>query len=157
MQTTPADKYIYRKKQLIISDNMKGITPVIAIILLLMITISLVGFAFVWFTRLTESMTNQTSESLNQQMLAQRTIVTIDNYDKTNGKLVIKNRGSVNLELNKVSVYVNGSGLISDCSWTASGTSIAPGAITTCTSNGLKTCTGTIVVTSIGTGDSRPC
>jgi flagellin-like protein len=134
---------------------MKGITPVIAVILLLMITISLVGFAFVWFTRMTESMTNQTSESLNQQMLVQRTRVTIDSYDKTNGKLMIRNAGSVNLELNKVNIYVNG-GLISDCSWSPSG-SIAPGVTSTCTSNGLKTCTGTIVVTSIGTGDSIAC
>jgi len=154
MYTT--DKYIYRKKQLIISDNMKGITPVIAIILLLMITISLVGFAFVWFTRMTESMTNQTSESLNQQMLVQRTKVTIDNYDEVSGRLVIRNAGSVNLELGKVSVYVNTTGLISDCSWSPSG-SIAPGATTICTSNGLKTCTGTIVFTSIGTGDSKSC
>ena len=140
--------------QLIISDDMKGITPVIAIILLLMITISLVGFAFVWFTRMTEGLTNQTSESLNQQMLVQRTKVTIDNFDEANGILVIRNTGSVNLDGAKVKVYVNTTGLISDCSLS---NSIAPGETATCTSNGLKTCTGTIVVTSIGTGDSKSC
>jgi flagellin-like protein len=44
---------------------MKGITPVIAIILLLLITISMVGFAFVWFSRVTQSATTSGTNQMN--------------------------------------------------------------------------------------------
>ena len=63
---------------------MKGITPVVAIILLLLITISMVGFAFVWFTRIGELTTQQTQTQLQSQLDAAAQKVRIDSIDKTN-------------------------------------------------------------------------
>ncbi len=60
---------------------MKGITPIIAIILLLLITISLTGVAFLWFTRMGETASQAGSSQLNKttgQMLLK---IRIDNIE----------------------------------------------------------------------------
>ncbi len=60
---------------------MKGITPIIAIILLLLITISLTGVAFLWFTRMGETSSQAGSSQLNKttgQMLIR---IRIDNIE----------------------------------------------------------------------------
>jgi len=91
--------------QLIISDDMKGITPVIAVILLLMITISLVGFAFIWFSGLTKSITNQTSEHLEQQMRAMTSDFRIENV--AGDKVYIRNIGTSEINKEGIGIYAN--------------------------------------------------
>jgi flagellin-like protein len=104
---------------------MKGITPVIAIILLLLITISMVGFAFVWFSRMAVGITNQTEEQIQQQIAAAAKKVAIDSV--TAGNIWVRNIGAASIPVGEISVYVNNAKVT--CTWTGS---IAPGAVSAC-------------------------
>src|SRR3989338_872445 len=64
---------------------MKGITPVIAIILLLLITVAMVGFAMVWFQKFVAMTGSQTEENLQTQLDQQSKTIHIANIDNTNG------------------------------------------------------------------------
>lgn len=133
---------------------MKGITPVIAIILLLMITIALIGFAFVWFTSIAGTLTNQTGQQLTQQQRKMMTSAKIDALDTTSGTLVIRNTGTVALKISELEVYVNNTAPVSDCSFTK--TELTPGETDSCTSGAFQDCIN-IVITTIGTGDTKSC
>ncbi len=84
---------------------MKGITPIIAIILLLLITISMVGFAFVWFTRIAESASSAGSSQLNQTLAQMSQKVRIDNVN--DNVVTIRNIGSQTIQSASLSFYVN--------------------------------------------------
>ncbi len=105
---------------------MKGITPVIAIILLLLITISMVGFAFVWFTRFVEIAGSATENATISEVEKIKKTVRIDNAGT--GGVTVRNTGSANIPVNEISVYIDGSAI--SCSWTGS---IAPQGSATCT------------------------
>ena len=85
---------------------MKGISPIIAVVLLLMITISMVAFAYIWFTRITVGALNQSQsqqESLQQQTGKK---VVIDNI---NGNLItLRNIGTYPVKKEEISVFING-------------------------------------------------
>jgi len=139
----------------------KGITPVIAIILLLMITIALIGFAFVWFTSISATLTNQTSQQLTEQQRKMMTAAKIDNMlvDQPAGSniLYIRNTGTVKLLKSETKVYVNDSIEI-DCP----SSDIDPGDVDACTpttgdQNAILGGCGTIKITTIGTGDVKSC
>ena len=87
---------------------MKGIDAAVATILLLMITISLVGFAFVWFNRLSKSaaknIENQTMSQLNEQAMK----ITLISASSSSGKVIISNIGSVPIPANRAIIIVNG-------------------------------------------------
>ncbi len=139
---------------------MKGITPVIAIILLLLITISLVGFAFIYFTRVTEIAAARTQEQLENVINAQQMVVVIDNVVVTapaSTTLTIRNVGAQNFDANaKVSVYIDNV-LVPAGSCTWSPADIAAGGVSSCAIAGTD-CTGKVVrVTSPGGQDSQDC
>ncbi len=107
---------------------MKGITPVIAIILLMMVTIAMVGFTYIWMKRVFSTTANSTSEQINseQAKIAQR--ISIIKASNSTGEITIRNIGSQSIETSKLATFVNGN-LVS-CDW---GTSkLAPGDIATC-------------------------
>ena len=130
---------------------MKGITAVISIILLLLITISLVGFAFIYFTRVTEIASQRTQEQLEHVISAQQMVVVIDNI--AGNTLVIRNRGSISFGLGNVSVYANNT--LASCTWSPA--SIAPSGVATCTMNPACGIGGTVRVTSPGGEDAEDC
>jgi flagellin-like protein len=105
---------------------MKGITPVIAVILLLLITISMVGFAFVWFTRLAQTAQEAVSGQQNATIDPLSKRVTIDNVG--GASLTLRNRGTRTVEASELGFYINNSAV------TCTGLSpIQPNAIGTCT------------------------
>ncbi len=135
---------------------MKGITPVIAVILLLLITVSMAGFAFVFLQRSLETTTSSTEESLNAQLNQQRQKVAIDNA--VSGAVYVRHIGTITMtDMNKVTVYVNNVKATCTGEWTTK-TSWAPGEIVTCTLASLV-CNGntTIKITSPGGQDSTSC
>lgn len=135
---------------------MKGITPVIAIILLLLITISMVGFAFVWFQRVATTATNSADTQLQNQLNTQAQTIAIDNVDDTNNKITIRHTGTVATDTSKVSIYV--SSAIATCTWDVPG-SWAPGVSKTCTVAAGFACTGSTKIDATGPGnrDSSLC
>lgn len=72
---------------------MRGITPVIAIILLLLITISMVGFAFMFFTRTAQTSAESGEEQLRQQLQQAGGQFSIEGIS-TQGEIYVRNRGS---------------------------------------------------------------
>ena len=106
----------------------KGITPVIAIILLMMITIAMVGFTYIWMKRVFSSAANSTSSSLNEQQKAMGQKVTIIKASNSTGSITIRNSGTYSIDTNKLVVFVNGATV--SCSWDKS--TIGPGDVTTC-------------------------
>lgn len=89
---------------------MKGITPVIAIILLLLITISMVGFAFVWFTRMAETASEAGTSALTDTTTKMATQIRIDNAVQTadSTSITIRNTGSQTVKYSDLVFYVNG-------------------------------------------------
>ena len=87
---------------------MKGVDAAVATILLLMITISLIGFAFVWFNRLAkqsaQTIENQTLES--QKKAAMR--IKILAASSSAGEVTVQNIGSETIPAGGVVVFVNG-------------------------------------------------
>jgi len=134
----------------------KGITPVIAIILLLLLTISMVGFAFVWFNRVVSeagaNVEDQTLQELNRQ--GQR--VRIENIQPSTGFVTIRNTGTVDVTGSSIILFEN-NGVISNCVF--SGT-ITPGSTATSSGAGCNSCvsgTDRIKVTAPGGIDEAIC
>ncbi len=84
---------------------MKGITPVIAIILLLLITISMVGFAFMWFTRMAETASQAGTLQLNQTIGQMSQKVRIDNIN--GNTLTVRNIGTQAIPSSSLAFYVD--------------------------------------------------
>ncbi len=132
---------------------MKGITPVVAIILLLLITISMVGFAFVWFTRIGELTTQQTQAQLQSELDRQAQKVRIDAVTTTT--VTIRNIGTKAIPEIQLTVFVDN--VVKECTWSTSG-DLAAGGSKTCTYTGACTAgTSTVRVTAPGNSDAVKC
>ena len=133
---------------------MKGITPVIAIVLLLMITIALIGFAYVWFNRMAlgltgniEQQTNRTTTQMGEKIL----ITSCVSGDK--GKIYIKNVGTSNLDQSKIDVYVDGA-LRGACNTSGS---LAPQSTAQCVDTDIPSNAKVKLVTGGGAFDEIVC
>ncbi len=104
-------------------DSRKGITPVIAIILLLLITISMVGVSFMFMQRITQTATQTGEQQLSQQISQIGSLFSIEGVDKN--KVYIRSRGSTAITGNSLAFFVNNVKVDSD------NPTIAPGAIGT--------------------------
>jgi len=85
--------------------NSKAITSIIAIILILLITISMIGFVFMWFQRtgtdITITIENQTSE-LTEQVGQQILIDAI-----SGNKIYLRNTGTGVIDNDSIAIYVD--------------------------------------------------
>jgi len=134
---------------------MKGVTAIIAIILLLMITISMVGFAFVWFQRIGTSLTTSIENQTTAETQKAGKLVSIDNINKIGGNLTVRHIGIVNIPVSEILVYANGTVPVStaECGWSGN---LAVGGFVTCNNAKIIGCTS-IKVTAPGNIDQRSC
>lgn len=135
------------------SDQMKGITPVIAIILLLLITISMVGFAFVWFQRVAQTATGASDTQLQSQLNQAAQTARIESA--SGATVAMRNTGSQSIPVSSVAVFVNGTATTSgSCPSVAA----APGAVFSCTST-AAVCSGTstVKISAPGNSDQISC
>lgn len=134
---------------------MKGITPIVATILLLLITISMVGFAFVWFNRVGQLTTEQTQQQLQNQLSQQAQKIRIDAATTT--VAAIRNIGTSSIPLAQITLFINSASR--QCSPWVPAIDLAPGATATCTWTGAACVAGTdiIKVTAPGGSDSIKC
>lgn len=119
---------------------MKGIEAIIAVILLLLITISVVGFAFIFLSRITTSSSaaaqNQTTEQLNK--FAKQ----VNIESSTTTAVWIKNVGTGTMNgATEINVYINGGSRT--CS-PALGT-MPPGNVSKCVWSGAACAAGDII------------
>jgi flagellin-like protein len=135
---------------------MKGITPVIAVILLLLITVAMVGFAFIWFSRVTTMTTSATQANIENTMTMQAKRVAIENIQKSNTAITVRNIGSQNIGAADLAIYV--SGAITPCAGGWVPASITPGQTSTCTLGVSCDPSGkTVKVTAPGNFDESQC
>ncbi|MBI2579817.1 MAG: hypothetical protein HYW27_02855 [Candidatus Aenigmarchaeota archaeon] len=132
----------------------KGITPVIAIILLLLITISMVGFAFVWFSRVAQTATESTEKQLQTELNKQNKKIAVDNLQLSTatdtGCVSLRNIGSVSIPAGEIKLYVDGAAQ-SGCDTLA----LAAGATGSCAIS-LNTCnTGSNKIVKVTTGGNQ--
>ncbi|HLD83512.1 MAG TPA: CARDB domain-containing protein, partial [archaeon] len=85
---------------------MKGITPVIAVILLLLITIAIIGFTSVFFQQTVTTGGEQAQEAAAGQ--ANKALQTAEIVDVSNGKVTIKNIGTEAISTTNVQIFVDG-------------------------------------------------
>ena len=85
---------------------MKGITPVIAVILLLLITIAIIGFTSVFFQQTVTTGGEQAQQAAAGQ--ANKALQTAEIVDVSNGKVTIKNVGTEPISTDNVGVFVDG-------------------------------------------------
>ena len=138
---------------------MKGITPVIAVILLLLITVSMAGFAFIFLQRSLESATSATGDQIQQQLTQQGQKVAI--VTAVGSTVTLRASGTQSITVGSVAVLVNNS-------LTTSGNCPAvlqaAGAIFSCTST-VAVCNGNsdpttradIAVSAPGGTDATSC
>ena len=129
----------------------KGITPIIAVVLLLLITISMVGFAFVWFGDIFQQVGESTKNQTLGQIRKQGQTIKIDMASNSSG-IYIRNTGNYKINLNQISVY-NGTGQ-SLCN-TTTGAVLTPGEVEICEA-GCKA-KETVRVTGPANEDIRTC
>jgi len=88
---------------------MKGVSTVIAVILVLMITVAMAALAYLWFTGVFETLTgvaNQTIGGAQQQMATKFSIEAATNITNDTVSVSMRNTGTVDIDLDKVATYV---------------------------------------------------
>jgi|SRR3989338_581801 len=105
---------------------MKGIEAIIAVILLLLITIAVVGFAFIFFSRITSSAGAAAENQTAAQTAQFSKRVSVDNFNAT--LVAIRNSGSAAVGPSEIQIYVNGA----PRTCTPALTVITPGSVQVC-------------------------
>ncbi|MBI5697590.1 MAG: hypothetical protein HZC29_03665 [Thaumarchaeota archaeon] len=83
----------------------KGITPVISIVLLLMITVVLIGAAFLFFTKVFQT-SSKAGEEQTEQMTEQAAVLfKLDSIDTNNDVIYLRNTGTA--PITNLTIYVN--------------------------------------------------
>lgn len=88
----------------------KGVSPVIATILMVMITVGLVAFSYTWFINMGESAKKATETSLGTITSAQQQRVSFDVQPYQEGgdvKFIMYGAGTESVNLSKVKTYEN--------------------------------------------------
>jgi len=132
----------------------KGITPVIAIILLLLITIAIIGFAFVYLNRIASQTGASVEEDLNTQLGNQAQRISIVNIDSGSYIITLRNTGTASVARSVISVFNNNAAV--SCSWTGNDP-IGIGEIATCDGGASCTSGNTIRVVAPGGEDTLQC
>jgi flagellin-like protein len=85
----------------------KGITPIISIILLLMMTIAVAGGAFFWLTRIQNQLQGgvESYQATTLTQMASRVDVLSANYDGENLTIHLQNTGNTKIPLTNTSTY----------------------------------------------------
>ncbi len=98
------------KNMNIMFGKRKGITPVIALVLLLMMTVAAAGMAYVWFMDVQEETQSTVQESLSQRTDQMAGAIVIDLVYETgaatSSEVLIRNTGSVDYAGDTIKVFI---------------------------------------------------
>ncbi len=90
----------------------KGISALIAVVMLLMITVALVGMAYMWVTTAFSGVTKETGESIEQgtQVIATKFVINSAAYDSGSNtvNVSIQNIGTTEINLDNADVILGG-------------------------------------------------
>ena len=89
---------------------MKGVSTVIAIVLILMITVALAALAYIWFVSVFQTISEGAGEGVEQATEQLGTSFGIETAKYTGSNQVtasLRNTGSQNIDLTKLATYIN--------------------------------------------------
>ncbi len=134
----------------------KGISEVVAVILLLLITVAIVGFAYVFFQRLQSTATNATSTQLNSQISQEAKTINIENMNPGASTVYIRSNGPTAPNSNEINLYVNG--VLTQCLSNLGWANVSAGSTTSCKWSNSACAGGTpIIVTTPGGSYQTTC
>jgi len=84
---------------------MKGITPVLSLILLVLIVVVIIGISFGWFITTFSSTQTQTSQQLSVIQENMGKLIGVESADCTAGRVIVKNIGATTIKAGEVTVY----------------------------------------------------
>lgn len=108
-----------RKLKHFSSGNRRGITPVIAVILLLMMTVAVAGAAFFWFIRVQGELqggTESFSGSLSERISSKVDVMVADYSDINQVDIYVKNNGDVAIPIKRGSTNPTTTWILQDAS-----------------------------------------
>jgi flagellin-like protein len=131
---------------------MKGVTPVITTILLLLIAIVVIGLAFGFF----QDIFGTASTSAQQQLESgiDQTAQTIRIEAASGSDVTIRNTGSQNINTTKLAFFVDNA---VDTAVTCNPTTVAPNSVSVCTLFSACSSGSVVKVTSPGNEDIENC
>ena len=88
-----------------LSAEQKGITPIIAIVLLLLITIVIIGIAFTWLTAIQQSTQDETGTAFETQTDRMQTLFRIEGM--SGNQIYLRNSGSTTIRKADIDVFYN--------------------------------------------------
>lgn len=132
---------------------MKGITPIIATILLLLIVIAIIGFAFGIFQRIATTAGQGSETQVRETTQQLSTLIRIDNAQGT--AVTIRNIGTTTINSTTLAIYVNTVARTCIGGWSPA--SIVPSAIASCTLSAACNPGETVRITSPGSEASYTC
>lgn len=86
---------------------MRGLSALIAVILLMMIAVVLTGLTVLWASNTLPTVTETVGESYNATYLRSRACLSIDSINSTSGRMVVRNCGLVPLHDFHLSINSN--------------------------------------------------
>lgn len=131
----------------------KGITPVVALILLLLITIAVVGFASGFFQRVFSTSSEQAQEEIKKFSETSGQTFRIENAKGTS--VTIRSTGSADIRGSSLSVYIDDVPVSPACTWSPD--PVPSGGTSTCTLPSACGSGKTIRVVGAAADDSVPC
>ena len=116
----------------IMKMNRKGITPIVATILLLLLTVAVGGFTYVWMTRVQKGITGGITERITKALTGMKASGTIESIwgSGTQLNLSVRNNGDVDLDFSTdtANIFCNGKPLsITAVGGETAGLTLAPG------------------------------
>lgn len=87
---------------------MKGITPVVAIVLLLAITISIVAFTYIYFQRIVQEGIEKSSEQIENVGYGKAAVIDAIDTSGGNVKVYLRLAGTSSVKEDEIIVYING-------------------------------------------------
>jgi len=107
---------------------MKGVSTIIAVVLILMIVVSLAALTFTWFTGIIDILTNTASNASSQATCSMAMKIEIENARYFSGDSInstIRNTGTIDVDISKLAFYIDGV----PSSFTPSTGKLSPGSI----------------------------
>ncbi len=133
---------------------MKGISAIISVVLILMITIVLAGLSYIWFTNLFQSVTStaqQTATGAQTALATKFKIEAATNTTLTNVTVYVRNTGQADINMTTASAYVNDIFMPTDGN---KGITLSPGSVSTFNVTNVNNPCNKILRVTVGTGAS---
>ena len=132
---------------------MKGMSAIITVVLLVIITVALVGVVATNFQSLTQSSAQQAQQQVEAS--SERLTQTVRIESASSDKVVVRSTGTTAIQTSKLAVFIDS--VLTTCAWDL--TSIGQDQLATCTYDVSTTCSsGTeIKVTAPGNTHSTKC